>query len=150
MKDKLLQVKKGIKVEIFNRHIYLGCHYPEDEWSIEVIAPTYEEAIKLLIPKYVKFGINPDSADVYNVEYVTYNGKECVLEIVSDYTPDTPIELAQMLSGIKSDPLFIKLKAESNEIAKKKSEEERKKRRLEITKAEIQRLNRLKKKYPDV
>lgn len=140
-----LEVKEGIKIEIHNKDYVMGCHYPEDDWSIEAVAPTYEEAIRLIIPEYVNSNIYPSGKYISNVKYVIYNNNKYII-YDSDKMPPTLI-YNNVLTDIEQHPLFRKLSEEKH----KKLEANEIKRKIEIEKQneenERKLLDKLKKKY---
>ena len=140
-----LKVKEGIKIEIHNRDYARGYYYVEDDWDIKAVASTYEKAIELIIPKYIKSNIHPSDTCVSNVKYVVYNNKKHIIydsdEISSIYK-----EVA-VINDIRKHPLFKKLSEEKQrklEIAKIKKQMETKKKKEED---ERKLFEKLKKKY---
>jgi len=140
-----LEVKEGIKIEIHNKDYAMGCHYPEDNWSIEAVAPTYKEAIQLIIPEYVKSGIHPSGKYISGVKYVTYNNKQYIIDD-ADKTPPTLI-YNNILTDIEQHPLFEKLSEERHKRIEARKAEELKRKNREKEKNERGLLEKLKKKY---
>lgn len=138
-----LEVKDGIKIEIRNKDCVMGCYDSEDDWSIEVVAPTYEEAIKQIIPKYIESCIYPFSSDVFLVKYVTYKRKHCVLEEYEEIAKS----IYGVIDDIKNHPLFEKLSEERHRLAEALMRENQKKQKIANENSERKLLEKLKKKY---
>ena len=141
-----LEVKKGIRIKIHNKDTGRGCYYPEDDWSIEAVASTYEEAIELIIPKYIEFGIYPDSADVNVVEYVTYNGKHH--HHVLEEHEEVAISVYDVMYDVKEHPLFKKLSVEKQAKNLAREEREAKENAKKKKAKEVELLKQLIEKYP--
>ena len=144
-----LEVKTGIKIEIHNKDYGRGCYFSEDDWNIEAIAPSINEAIKLIIPEYVKSGIYPDWVEVSDVKYVVHNDKQYVIDVLGERLAGTGPGTypGDIRAEIEQQPLFEKLSKE-----KRERKEDRKTKELEIEKKEKERrerelLGELKKKY---
>ena len=140
-----LKVKEGIKIKIHNKDYTMGHYYSEDDCSISAVAPTYEEAIKLIIPEYVEYGIWPYSDYMSDVKYVTYNNKQHVI----DDTDKTPLiyKDRNIIADIIQHPLFKKLSKEKRErMEAKKAKEVRMGEKIK-EKHERELLKQLKYKY---
>lgn len=137
-----LEVKTGIRIEIHNSDCVLGCHFNEEDWSIQAIGSSYEEAIESIIPVYLKSNIYPDSNYVDLVEYVIYNGEQHVLKISKAMAISDSV-----VNDIKSHPLFNKLLKEKQrkDLARKAQDIKEKQKKKEIEERKL--LERLQKKY---
>jgi hypothetical protein len=140
-----LEVKEGIKIEIHNKDTGRGHYYPEDDWSIEAVGPTYEEAIELIIPEYINSGIYPSGKYVSDVKYITYNNKQYVI-YDSDKTPPTLI-YNNVLTDIEEHPFFKKLAEEKRRKMEIRKREGLKRKKAENEINEKKLLKKLKKKY---
>jgi len=140
-----LEVKKGIKIKIHNKDCAMGCYYSEDDWDIEAIAPTYEKAIELIIPKYIESNIYPDSSDVVVVKYVTYKEEHHVIEEHGEITKS----IYGVIDDIKKHPLFEKLSEKRYRIAEAIMRENQRKQKVAKENKERKLLEKLKKKYDE-
>jgi len=142
-----LELKEGIEIVIHNKDYAMGCYYAEDDWDIKSVAPTYEEAIKQIIPEYVKSGIYPSGNYISAVKYVVYNNKYTVV----DDTDKTPFMYKDknIISDITKHPLFKKLHIEKNHKIAEETANKLKSEIQEKEKHERELLKELKKKYND-
>ena len=138
-----LEVKEGIKIVIHNKDCDMGCYYEEDDWNIEAVAPTYEEAIELIIPQYIISNIYSDYSNVFIVTYITYKEKPCILEEYEEIDKS----IYNVINDIKNHPLFEKLSEERHRIAEALMRENSKKQKMANENRERKLLEELKKKY---
>jgi len=142
-----LEVKEGIKITIHNKDTGRGCYYSEDDWDIEAVAPTYEEAIELIIPKYIESGIYAYGNYISGVKYVTYNGTQCVIDD-TDKTPSIYKD-KNVINDIKEHPLYEKLSLKKIKKAEALMRENQRKQKIAKENKERKLLKELKKKYDE-
>lgn len=128
------EIKKSYKLQVYNQSTCMGCYYPEDDWDIVIFGETLEELRKKAAYAFINRGISVSLAYLTEISALHYDGH--VFELDSQLELSTEDTWA-FIDSIHQSSLYIDLKLEREEAAKKalegkKEEEKRKSREIRL------------------
>lgn len=130
-----------------NRCVWRGCHYPEDEWTLDVTGTSIEELIEKAGVEFANTKIVVDGWELYMVERLEVDG-QMWRRVVEDSQP-IHNQYPDIIQRIEKSDAYLKRKAELAAAQELEKEQQQTTAANQQREQELQILANLKAKYPE-